>query len=239
MRSENLREAEIHLVAGGQKIFDAPPLAPQGEKSAAVQVPEHRLADAVFFKQTGEERLLPLDAEGRIVDERNERVPLGAHLVHLRKCKAEALRLAQVQLFVPLGEVGAARARPPARACDHVGADLYTVVLQEIKAVVGRKRAHARNAAPPIVMVPADEHLFAGERRKAGDVVHALFQFHAPRGIAADEHDILRRDLFPPIRGDFFKVPFPAVAENVHRLFLQTREVQIADRKHLHGESIP
>ena len=229
-----MREAEFHFVAGGEIIFDARLLAPEREKPAAVQMPEHDLSNAVLLKQVGKERRLPLDVEGRIVDERDERVPFAAHLFHLLKGEAEALGFPQIERPVVLGEVGAAGTGPAARARDDDAVKLHAVVLQEEKAVVGTGGAHAGDARPPVIVIAADEHLAPGEGGEAGDVVHPLRELHPPRGVAAHEDDVLFADLLPPVGGDLFKMSLPAFAEHVHRLWDEPREVQIADRKNFH-----
>ena len=201
-----------------------------------MQVPEHDFVHLVLVEQRREEGLFLFDVEGRVVDERDERVPFLAHLLHFLKGEAEALGFAQVERLIVIGKVGTAGTRPAARARHDDAAQLHAVVLQEVKAVVGARIAHAGDARPPVVVIAADEHLFTGEIGKRGDVVHALLELHAPGGVAAEEDDVLLGHPFPPVGFDFIQMPFPALAEDVHRLLDKPGEVQIADRKHFHGK---
>ena len=41
-----------------------------------------------------------------------------------------------------------------------------------------------------------------------------------PVRLLIDHDDVLVADLFPPVGGDFIEMPLPALAEDIHRLFL-------------------
>ena len=84
-----MRKGKTHLIAGSEKVLDAVLFALQGEVCAPVQMSEHHLIDRVLFKQLRKEGVLLADAEGRIVDERdegisNEDLDISLNLVRLR-----------------------------------------------------------------------------------------------------------------------------------------------------------
>ena len=164
----------------------------------------------------------------------DEHVALAAQLVCLFKTQFKALGLAQVYLVVLLGVVGTARARPPARTAYHHVFKLYAVVLQEEEGIVGRPVAQFGYAVPPIVVVAADEHLFARKGCKAVYIEQPLLKRDAPAYVAANEHDIFGRHLFAPVGTDFFEVPLPPLAKDIHGFGVYAREVQIAYGKYIH-----
>ena len=60
------------------------------------QMPEYDFIHPVLLKELGKQGILPADAEGWIVDEGDEGIPLLPHLLYFRKGEAEALPLAAV-----------------------------------------------------------------------------------------------------------------------------------------------
>ena len=91
-----MRQAEPEQVAGSQPVFRPAALTAEGIcPCVPVQMPVYDEVGARFFKESREQRILPLCIEGRVMDHAHELVPLLPQFLRAGKGKAEdAARMA-------------------------------------------------------------------------------------------------------------------------------------------------
>ena len=149
--------------------------------------------------------------------------------------EAEALRFALVDLLVLFGEILAPGASPTARTYHEHVFKLDAIVLQKEKRIVWTTFPKFFDAVPPKIVIAADEDLFAWQGREGGEIVQPVFEGHRPAQIPREQDDVFGRDFFAPILSDALKMSRPIFPENIHRLWLSAREVQVPDRINLHN----
>ena len=210
----------------------------EGKEDIAVQVAEHDLVYAVFFKEAGEERGLEFEPHGRVVNESDEDISLLPDFFYVVEAELKAFGFAQVEFFVVFGVIGTAGARPAARTADDDVFKFDAVVLEKIKSIVGRGAPELGYTVPPIVVIAADEHLFAGEIAQTFKVEESLLQRGAPAYVAADKNYVVGRNFGKPVGPYLIEMPLPVGAENIHGLIRKPRKMQIAYGKNLHATII-
>ena len=83
----------------------------------------------VFFEQLGKQTVLAAEIKRRIMDHRNQLVPLSFQSRRAAERQTEPLRFPNIQFSVLFALIGTARTRPPARAYDDVFPDSHSVRL--------------------------------------------------------------------------------------------------------------
>ncbi len=109
-----------------------------------------------------------------------------AHFFHLVETELKPLRLALVKPQIVFGEIRAAGTRPPARTANYNVFKFNAIILKKVKTFVRSVAPEFCNSVPPIIVVAADKHFFAGKTGKRPQVVKPFFDVGAPAYIAAD-----------------------------------------------------
>ena len=92
----------------------------------------------------------------------------------------------------------------------------------------GEKLFHLGFGGPPIIVVPLEDNLPAGQAFNKLEILEGLFQPHGPGDIPGDYHRVFRLYQPPPMGFQFFHIPIPT-AENIHGFARRQGQVQVAD----------
>ena len=74
-------------------------------------------------------------------------------------------------------------------------------------------------AFPPVIVIAADNYLFAGEGPDFIQIFLSILQMHGPGRIARNENRVCGGDTGDPILPYSLPVVFPARPEDIHRFF--------------------
>ena len=142
-------------------------------------------------------------------------------------------RLAAIELFILRGGVLPQRDRPSSRAAEHAIARVKRIVLHGVH-VFRQAGAELAERRPPVIVVAAQQQDRARQLGNFAQIVQRVAKLHRPGDIPRNQHDILRLHAALPVRANPLKMPLPMRAENIHRLFVAARQMQIADCKNAH-----